>query len=120
MAWMFISAPGSNSPCCAIKEHRGRNPPAEKFTADVLIGRHSFHGRIVLVGAHEVTAIGAGGAQYGVDTSTKIRRASFSRLGSPACGACSASTSGAIPLMKSCAINPVAKPSGRLSRPVRT
>src|SRR5215472_16435604 len=38
-----------------------------------------------------------------------MRAASFSRLGSPAWGARSASTSGAIPWMKSCAINPVAK-----------
>src|SRR5580704_6774699 len=37
-----------------------------------------------------------------------MRSASFSRLGRPECGARSASTSGAMPLTKSCAISPVA------------
>ena len=39
---------------------------------------------------------------------SKIRSASFSRFGAPACGAFSASTSGAMPFLKSCAITPVA------------
>src|SRR5262249_54303655 len=38
-----------------------------------------------------------------------MRCASFSRLGREACGARVASTSGAMPLTKSCAINPAAK-----------
>ena len=37
-----------------------------------------------------------------------MRFASFSRLGSPPCGKRSASTSGAMPVTKSCAIKPVA------------
>ena len=39
---------------------------------------------------------------------SQMRSASFSRLGRPACGARSASTSGAMPFLKSCAMTPVA------------
>ena len=41
--------------------------PRRKLAADLLVGRHGLHGRVVLVGADEVCAVGAGGAQHRVD-----------------------------------------------------
>ena len=46
---------------------RGRNAAAQDFAPDILIGRHRFDRGVVLVGAHEVGALGAGGAQHGVE-----------------------------------------------------
>ena len=46
---------------------RRRDAPAQKFPAHLLIGRHRLHGGVVLVCAYEVAAVGAGGAQHGIE-----------------------------------------------------
>ena len=70
---MFMSAPGSSRPCCAIEVDGGMRP-AQEFAPDLLIGRHGLDRRVVLVGAHEVGAVGAGGAQHGVDVLEDAQR----------------------------------------------
>jgi hypothetical protein len=46
---------------------RGRDAAIEKFAPHLLIGRHGFHRRVVLVGAHEIAAVGAGSTQYRIE-----------------------------------------------------
>ena len=101
-----MSAPGSSRPCCAIEVDGGMRPRQE-FAPHLLIGRHRLDGGVVLVGAHQIAAVGAGGAQHRVEV-LEDARGLLLALGQPACGTRSASTSGAMPLTKSCAIRPVA------------
>ena len=100
---MFMSAPGSSRPCWAIEVEGGMRP-AQKLAPDLLIGRHRLHRRVVLIGADEVGAIGAGGAQHGIEVLEDALRLLLA-LGQAGVRRRSASTSGAMPLLKSCAIS---------------
>ena len=53
---------------------RGRDAPAQEFAPDLLIGRHRLDSRVVLVGAHQIGAVGAGGAQHGVEVLEDAQR----------------------------------------------
>ena len=46
---------------------RGRNAAAQEFPPHILVGRHRLDRGVVLVGAHQVGALGAGRAQHGVE-----------------------------------------------------
>ena len=53
---------------------RRRNAPAQELAPDLLVGRHRLHRRVVLVGADEIGAVGAGGAQHRVDVLEDAQR----------------------------------------------
>ena len=46
---------------------RGRDAAVEKFPPHLLIRRHGFYGRVVLIGAQQIAAVGAGCAQHGIE-----------------------------------------------------
>ena len=53
---------------------RWRDAARQKFPPHLLIGRHGLDRGVVLVGAYEVAAVGAGGAQHGVDVLPDAQR----------------------------------------------
>ena len=56
---------------------RWRDPARQEFAPHLLIGRHGLDRRVVLVGAHEVAAVGAGRAQHRVDVFPDAQRLLF-------------------------------------------
>ena len=97
----------------------------QEFAPHLLIGRHGLDRRVVLVGAYEVGAVGAGRAQHRVDVLPDAKGLLFA-LGQAGVRARSDSTSGAMPFLKSCAMTPVANtqrpalmPCANLTLPAR-
>ena len=85
-----------------------RDAAVEELAAGLLVGRHGLHRGVVLVGAHEVGAVGAGGAQHRVDVLEDAQRLLLALGQRRHAGRARTSTSAAMPLLKSCAITPVA------------
>ena len=61
-----MSAPGSSSRCCAIEVDGGIRP-ARMLAPHLLVGRHRLDGGVVLVGAHQIALVGAGGLEHRVE-----------------------------------------------------
>jgi len=52
----------------------GRDAPLQELPPDILIGRHRLDGRVILIGAHQIGALRAGGVQHSIEIGKNARR----------------------------------------------